>query len=143
MWSNQSSGFMESTTGEVEFNNMDKAAVLNVLHFLYTDKLRVSPSNCVGVLIYSIMLGLTEVADHCRSMVNQNLSMENIIQLLEIADLYCDQILLRLCINFVKNNFEHVKKLPGLTNLSQNVLNKIKDTMNRVYKKQRKMALLQ
>lgn len=61
------SGMQESIAAEIELE-FQSEVVLEVLNFLYTDRIEVVPSNCIGVLVYSSMLGLNEVCNYCRSM---------------------------------------------------------------------------
>jgi hypothetical protein len=55
----------ESTNGVIELD-LNKEAVLEILKFMYTDKIEVTSENCVGVLIYSLMFGLKILASSCR-----------------------------------------------------------------------------
>jgi hypothetical protein len=106
-----SSGMMESVSEEIELEGLNKEAFLEILNFIYRDKIEVTTSNCVGVLIYSLMFQLTVLASNCRILVEQNLTPTVACQLLNIADLYGDMILKRICIKFIKMNFENCSNL--------------------------------
>ena len=84
-------GFSESLTNTVRLVNFDKGALIQVLHYIYTDRTEINPSNCVGILIYSQLFGLPQLANNCRNMIRANLSAYNCIQILEISQLYKDQ----------------------------------------------------
>lgn len=102
------SGFSESETGIVEFDSMDRDALMAVIKFIYSDRIQLSPQICIGVLVYALMFDLTELQTYCRSIVCSMLNDGNVAQILEIADLYSDQILKRSCAAYIKNNYNNV-----------------------------------
>jgi hypothetical protein len=101
-------GFKEAETGVVEFDNMDRDALLIVLKFIYTDNITVTPSSCLGVLLYALLFDLVELQAYCRTMVTSMLSVHNVIQVIDIADLHADQLLRKMCLTFIKQNYEQV-----------------------------------
>jgi hypothetical protein len=68
---------------------------LEILKFMYTDKIEVSGMNCIGVLIYSLLFGLGLLASNCRLLVKENLNENNVSQVLEVSEVYSDIILKR------------------------------------------------
>jgi hypothetical protein len=105
------SGFKEAEESQVEFDHMDLEAMLKVLTFIYTDRVDVSPATCLGVLIYSSMLGLVELCNFCRNMVKNVLTKENVLQVLDIADLYKDSALKRECMTVIAKAYDEVSKM--------------------------------
>eukprot|EP01080_Neovahlkampfia_damariscottae_P010950 gene10950-3656_t len=128
-----SSGMMESTSEEIELEGLNKEAFLEILNFIYRDKIEVTTSNCVGVLIYSLMFQLTVLASNCRTLVEQNLSPSISCQLLNIADLYGDMILKRICIKYIKMNYENCYHLEDYDILDSTVKKEI-ETAYQKYK---------
>jgi hypothetical protein len=115
----------ESVEGIIELEGMHTEPIIEILLFLYTNHVEVSSQNCVGVLIYSMIFQLYDLASNCRNIVVQNFNAKNVIAVLEVAELHGDQILKRLCINFVKKNFEAVCGSIEYDNLDEKVKKEI------------------
>lgn len=137
------SGMLESQTNSIDFQNMDKNAVLEVLNFLYTDRIEVTNENCVGVLVYSLMFGVTEISDYCRAIVGQNLTIQNVVEMLEIADIYNDVSLRRICLNFIKTNYEDVKVNDEFDNLDEKLKQLAFELHQKEQKKERRKLMFQ
>lgn len=138
-----SSGMLESQTNNIDFQNMDKSAVLEVMNFLYTDRIQVTSDNCVGVLVYSLMFGVSEISEYCRSIVEQHLNIQNVVEILEIADIYNDGSLRRICLNFIKTNYEDVKLDKDFENLDINLKQLSYELHQKEQKKERKKLMFQ
>ncbi|KAG2381259.1 hypothetical protein C9374_006248 [Naegleria lovaniensis] len=102
-------GFTESLTNTIRFksNVLDKNALIQVLHYIYTDRsTEITPANCIGILVYSQMFGLSQLASNCRNMIRANLTPHNCAAILEIAQVYKDQALEREVIEYICKNTE-------------------------------------
>ncbi|KAF0976267.1 hypothetical protein FDP41_004942 [Naegleria fowleri] len=102
-------GFSESLTNTIRFksNVLDKNALIQVLHYIYTDRsTEITPANCIGILVYSQMFGLSQLASNCRNMIRANLTPHNCSAILEIAQMYKDQALEREVIEYISKNTE-------------------------------------
>eukprot|EP01080_Neovahlkampfia_damariscottae_P009293 gene9293-1381_t len=86
------SGMIESSSKEIELLECDKASTLEVLNYLYTDSIELNHENGVGILIVSLLLQIVEISDFCRKIVSNYFSLENIYQILNIADFYSDKL---------------------------------------------------
>jgi hypothetical protein len=100
------SGMEETTSKELSLETYETSPMLDILKFLYTDKVNIEMENCIGVLIYSLMLEIKVLIENARDMVSHYFTTENILSIIEIAELYSDSILKRMCLNFIKENYE-------------------------------------
>lgn len=103
------SGMSESVTGIIDLEGFERAPILEILGYLYTNQLNVSSQNCIGVLMYAHMFGLSTLSSNCRTIAYQNFNPKNVLDVLGIAELYSDQILKRLCLQYVKKNVDLVQ----------------------------------
>jgi leucine-zipper-like transcriptional regulator 1 len=86
------SGMSESSTGII---NMETSydTMKEILFYIYSDRIEVTPTNCVAVLIETLLFGLGVLATSCRGMVSENINEKNALQVLEVAEYYADNIL--------------------------------------------------
>jgi hypothetical protein len=120
------SGMIESYSDEIELEGVQKSVFLQILNYLYLDTNSISNSNCVGVLIQSLMFELTDLSTKCRNVVEKNLNPSIACQLTSIADLYGDMSLKRICVKYLKLNFEKVQHLEEFQELDQDLKTEIK-----------------
>lgn len=125
------SGMKESTQSEIEFENMNPEAMFEILKFLYTDNNEITPANCVAILVESLMLGLRELGNYCRDVVRQNLTIENVLPVLDLALFYSDLILQRQCIKFAVKNFEDIKRNSKFEEIPKEVQAEIEAAFNK------------
>lgn len=119
------SGMSESLSNIVDLDGMEKEPILEILNFLYTDQVKVSPQHCVGVLLYSSMFQISVLASNCRTVVTQNLNPRNVCQVIEIAETYGDQILKRLSLNYIKKNYEAVRNTSDFDTIEEKLSKEI------------------
>jgi hypothetical protein len=75
------SGMIESFSDEIELEGVQKSVFLEILSYLYTDTNSISNSNCVGILIQSLMFELTDLSTKCRNIVERNLNPSIVIDI--------------------------------------------------------------
>eukprot|EP01080_Neovahlkampfia_damariscottae_P010427 gene10427-2954_t len=121
------SGMKESVSNEIDLEEIQKDVFIEVLEYLYTDNVKISNANCIGVLVSSLMFELTILSSKCRLVVEKNLMPSTACQLTNIADIYGDLILKRICIKYMKFNYEVVKHLDDFLDLHLDVQKQVKE----------------
>eukprot|EP01027_Heterolobosea_sp_BB2_P009819 GEZU01014446.1.p1 GENE.GEZU01014446.1~~GEZU01014446.1.p1 ORF type:complete len:960 (-),score=385.73 GEZU01014446.1:109-2988(-) len=130
------SGMKESAQSQIEFGDqeLNAEAVLEVLKFLYTDRNEVTPQNCVGVLVSSLMFGLRELSNYCRCVVQQHLTAQNVLDVLEISSFYNDAVLLRESIKYCKRHYDEMKFVDKYRDLDSKIKAQIEEQHNKANK---------
>lgn len=132
------SGMMESKERVVHLTDYSTEVMLEVLSYLYTDTIRLSPRNCLGILVYCIMLDLVDMASVCRRMVVSLLEDSIVWSVIEIAMLYNDKTLESECEHYILNNFENLRGTAGFLNLPELTRIKIKQLYEKKAEKKSK-----
>jgi len=120
------SGMIESKEKVVHLHDYSSEVMLEMLKYLYTDTIRLSSKNCLGILVYCIMLDLVDMASCCRRMVVSLLDNSNIWTVMEIAMLYNDKTLESDCEHFILSRFDELSTSTGFFNLPELTRIKIK-----------------
>jgi hypothetical protein len=131
------SGMQESTAAEIELE-FNQEVVLEILQFLYTDRIEVSPSNCIGVLVYSSMLGLAEVSNYCRNMAGNLLADDNVFSVLSVAEMYFDLSLRRHCVKYLQQHYEDLKNAKEFEDLDDELKESLASYVAKKQKQQQK-----
>ncbi|KAL9658379.1 hypothetical protein ABK040_015699 [Willaertia magna] len=120
------SGMSESIEKVVHLTDYSKEVMLEVLTFLYTDTLRLTARNCIGILIYCLMFDLTEISNCCRRMICSLLDETNVWSIIDIALLYNDKILESECESYILKRYDQLHTCFGFSNLPDTLRIKIK-----------------
>ncbi|KAL9647666.1 hypothetical protein ABK040_015155 [Willaertia magna] len=131
------SGMSESKEKVVHLTDYSKEVMLEVLTFLYTDTLRLTPKNCIGILIYCLLFDLTEISNCCRRLICTLLDVTNVWSIMDIALLYNDKILESECESFILKRYELLSTSFGFSNLPDTTRIKIKQQYEKRNKHQK------
>lgn len=131
------SDFKEAIENKINFARFNKDAVLDILQYLYTDRLEMTNENCVGVLIYSMQFELPKISNYCRRIVKDHLDIPSAISLVKIADLYNDKVLIGICSRYLFQTYDESTNSPEYKTISWS----IRDEIEKKYK--RKIIKLQ
>jgi hypothetical protein len=136
------SGMEESITGVIKFNEIALNGMISVLQYMYTSEIVVQPESCIEVLVASYMFRFPELSAYCRTMITQHLWVDNIIAVIQIAQLYGDNLLVGACVSFItkEHNYNRVLNLPEWKNISQEFKFKVDAIMLQNAKKKLKKA---
>ncbi len=141
------SGMEESLSGKIKFSELSLEGMLSVLRFMYTSQVVTTPENCIEVFIASLLFGFPELTACSRSMVARHLSVDTAVAVLQIAQLYDDAALKRVCIAFIVRHFEIINAQEGweLVSLEDKQLTEYKYLQNlkRKLRKQKKVEMRQ
>ena len=99
------SGMLESKEKVVHLTDYSKEIMMDLLKYLYTDIIQLSPRNCLGILVYCLMLDLGDLASCCRRMVSSLVDNNNVWTIHEIAVLYNEKTLECSCEQYIANNY--------------------------------------
>jgi hypothetical protein len=131
------SGMQESYSDIIELGEYSKDVMLALLRFIYTDNIVVTPSNCVGSLVYAQQFGLPEVSNFCRGMASRYLNNDNVFAVIDIAEVYNDGNLKRNCMKYILSVYEDLHLTEAYKKLPDDIRTKI-DAMYEKKKKQSK-----
>ncbi|EFC41090.1 predicted protein [Naegleria gruberi] len=109
-----SSGMLETIEKTVHLKDYYKEVMIDMLKYLYTDRLQLNPNNALGLLIYSLLFDMDELASCCRTLVASLLDKSNVCSIFEVATFHNDKALQNACENFMVDNFQSLSQLPHL-----------------------------
>jgi hypothetical protein len=130
------SGMEETITNTIKFNDLSEQGLMTVLKFMYLNEITVTPENCIEVLIASLLFRFNDLATYCRTMVTDHLSVDNVVTVINIVDLYQDTAMKRACITFAAKNYDEVSKTQDWINVSEEVRNETETRYTHSAKKQ-------
>ncbi|KAF0974401.1 hypothetical protein FDP41_006433 [Naegleria fowleri] len=124
-----SSKMEESTTGIIKFNEISLNGLLCVLKYLYTNQIVVSIETAIEVFLSALLFQLNEVANHARVIVRNNITAQNALELVVLADVYNDVSIRNHCIKVIAENFTELSSREAYQYLPE----KVKSETREVY----------
>lgn len=125
------SGMLEAKEKVVHLSDYSTEVMLQVLNYLYTDTIVLTPRNCLGILVYCIMLDLVDMASCCRRMVVSLLDNSIVWSVFEIATLYNDKSLESECEHYILARYEDLCTSSGFLQLPEMTRIKIKQAFEK------------
>jgi hypothetical protein len=116
------SGMRESTQQVIHIPNVSKDSFLLLLHYLYTDKVKMGIDHALELYNLADLYGLRKLQDLCCASVRQNLTIEKAGPLLQKAAEHPCEPLKTICMKFVVANFPEVSKTDGMKQVSHGLL---------------------
>ena len=101
---------------------MSKRTFLLLLEYIYTDSVMVDVENATQLYIAADLYHMERLCEMCVTVVKRNLSPENSGPLLQEASECCCDILKKLCMAFVVENFDAVSKTEGIKHVDHSLL---------------------
>lgn len=89
-------------TFEIFIENIDSSTMRELLRFIYCGKVNNIKEVALGLLLVANKYGIEDLKDICSSSLKGNLTEENVIEVLQLADACNHQNLRNNCINFIK-----------------------------------------
>jgi len=129
------SGMKESRERVAYLSDYSSEVMYEVLKYLYTDSITLTSSNCLGVLVYCIMLDLVDMASCCRRMVVSLLDNSIVWSVFEIANIYNDKALESECEHFILDHYDELCTCDGFLNMPELTRIKIKQLNEKKRKK--------
>ncbi|KAF0975002.1 hypothetical protein FDP41_005755 [Naegleria fowleri] len=133
------SNMEESATGIIKFSEISLKGLLCVLRYLYTNDILIPLENSVEVFIASLLFQLNELANYARTIVCQHITIENVIDITFLVDVYNDLALKNNCIRCLVQNYEILSKQDAFETLPADIKGEVKTRYFEQLKKITKM----
>ncbi|XP_051161490.1 speckle-type POZ protein B-like [Leptopilina boulardi] len=112
----------ENITNICEIKDIDADIFIEMLNYIYMDKITNLKTLALGLYELSNKYYISELRIICEQYLQENLSVENVITILEHAELYESTNLKKECIKYIDENFEKVKETENLQKLGTKLL---------------------
>jgi len=122
---------LEAESSEIKIPEISYPVFLSMLEFLYTENAKILKENPIDK---KIILELMCVADQyllndlklqCELCLTNSINVENVCEMLELADIHRTSILRKQCIEFIMNNFSLVIIMDEFINMNKILLKEI------------------
>ena len=100
----------ESSEEKVILKGISAQGFKLVLEYAYTSQLAITENNCQDILSTASLLQFQDVVDACSHFLQEKMDMENVIDILIIADTYSLANLQKRCYLFVCQNFRRFSR---------------------------------
>ena len=115
-------GAMASTSQQEEIPDVEPAAFLALLRFLYSDEVIIGPETVMTTLYTAKKYAVPALESACVDFLKQNLSSDNAFMLLTQARLFDEPQLAALCLETIDKNTTEALAAEGFTDIDLNTL---------------------
>ena len=115
-------GGMATTSSEVELTDVEPAAFLALLKFLYTDDVSIGPETVMTTLYTAKKYAVPALEKACVDFLKRNLSSDNAFMLLTQARLFDEPQLAALCLETIDKNTSEALAAEGFTDIDLDTL---------------------
>ncbi|XP_028160266.1 BTB/POZ domain-containing protein 2-like isoform X2 [Ostrinia furnacalis] len=124
-------GVLATKSHEVELPDVEPAAFLLLLKFLYSDEVRIGPESVMTTLYTAKKYAVAALEEHCVDFLKSNLGTDNAFLLLTQARLFDEPQLAALCLEMIDKNTTDALNAEGFTDIDQDTLNAVleRDTL--------------
>ncbi|XP_072938186.1 BTB/POZ domain-containing protein 2-like [Epargyreus clarus] len=124
-------GVLATKSHEVELPDVEPAAFLHLLKFLYSDEVRIGPESVMTTLYTAKKYAVAALEEHCVDFLKRNLGTDNAFLLLTQARLFDEPQLAALCLEMIDKNTADALNAEGFTDIDQDTLNAVleRDTL--------------
>ena len=124
-------GGMATTSAEVELPDVEPAAFLALLRFLYSDEVQIGPETVMTTLYTAKKYAVPALERACVEFLKRNLSSDNAFMLLTQARLFDEPQLAALCLETIDKNTTEALSAEGFTDIDLETLNVVleRDTL--------------
>ncbi|CAH0725118.1 unnamed protein product, partial [Brenthis ino] len=124
-------GVLATKSEEVELPDVEPAAFLHLLKFLYSDEVRIGPESVMTTLYTAKKYAVAALEEHCVDFLKSNLGTDNAFLLLTQARLFDEPQLAALCLEMIDKNTTDALNAEGFTDIDQDTLNAVleRDTL--------------
>ncbi|KAL0201863.1 hypothetical protein M9458_005050, partial [Cirrhinus mrigala] len=117
-------GGMATTSTEIELPDVEPAAFLALLKFLYSDEVQIGPETVMTTLYTAKKYAVPALEAHCVEFLKKNLRADNAFMLLTQADVFClkarlfdEPQLASLCLENIDKNTGDALAAEGFTDI--------------------------
>lgn len=118
-------GVLATKSEEVELPDVEPAAFLHLLKFLYSDEVRIGPESVMTTLYTAKKYAVAALEEHCVEFLKVNLGTDNAFLLLTQARLFDEPQLAALCLEMIDKNTTDALNAEGFTDIDQDTLNAV------------------
>ncbi len=115
-------GGMATTSEEVELPDVEPAAFLALLRFLYSDEVQIGPETVMTTLYTAKKYAVPALERACVDFLKRNLSSDNAFMLLTQARLFDEPQLAALCLETIDKNTTEALAAEGFTDIDLDTL---------------------
>ncbi|KAK6036638.1 BTB And Kelch [Cooperia oncophora] len=98
----------ENRKEEIEILNVESGALMALIDFCYSGRIRISDNNVHSILPAACLLQLSEVQSSCCKFLKDIMDWKNCLEIRAIADTYTCRRLLRSAKSYILHNFQYV-----------------------------------
>ncbi|PKU28999.1 btb poz domain-containing protein 2 [Limosa lapponica baueri] len=110
-------GGMATTSTEIELPDVEPAAFLALLKFLYSDEVQIGPETVMTTLYTAKKYAVPALEAHCVEFLKKNLRADNAFMLLTQARLFDEPQLASLCLENIDKNTSDAINAEGFTDI--------------------------
>lgn len=118
-------GVLATKSDEIELPDVEPAAFLHLLKFLYSDEVRIGPESVMTTLYTAKKYAVAALEEHCVDFLKSNLGTDNAFLLLTQARLFDEPQLAALCLETIDKNTADALNAEGFTDIDQDTLNAV------------------
>ena len=119
-------GFGEQcNVSEVEIPDVEPAAFLSLLKFLYSDEVQIGPDNVMGTLYAAKKYAVPTLEAACVEFLKTNLGADNAFTLLSQARLFDEPQLAEMCLTCIDKNTVDALSAEGFTDIDSETLSAV------------------
>lgn len=119
-------GFGEQcNTSEIEIPDVEPAAFLSLLKFLYSDEVQIGPDNVMGTLYAAKKYAVPTLEAACVEFLKTNLGADNAFTLLSQARLFDEPQLAEMCLTCIDKNTVDALNAEGFTDIDSDTLSAV------------------
>ncbi|XP_065730526.1 BTB/POZ domain-containing protein 2 [Phocoena phocoena] len=115
-------GGMATTSTEIELPDVEPAAFLALLKFLYSDEVQIGPETVMTTLYTAKKYAVPALEAHCVEFLKKNLRADNAFMLLTQARLFDEPQLASLCLENIDKNTADAITAEGFTDIDLDTL---------------------
>ncbi|TRY81418.1 hypothetical protein DNTS_030335 [Danionella cerebrum] len=115
-------GGMATTSTEIELPDVEPAAFLSLLKFLYSDEVQIGPETVMTTLYTAKKYAVPALEAHCVEFLKKNLRADNAFMLLTQARLFDEPQLASLCLENIDKNTGDALAAEGFTDIDLDTL---------------------
>ncbi|XP_030639826.1 BTB/POZ domain-containing protein 2a [Chanos chanos] len=115
-------GGMATTSTEIELPDVEPAAFLALLKFLYSDEVQIGPETVMTTLYTAKKYAVPALETHCVEFLKKNLRADNAFMLLTQARLFDEPQLASLCLENIDKNTADALAAEGFTDIDLDTL---------------------
>lgn len=124
-------GKMAEEEEDIELPDVEPAAFLALLRFLYTDEVHIGPETVMTTLYTAKKYAVPALEKHCVDFLKQHLSSDNAFMLLTQACLFDESVLAQMCLDTIDKNTVDALNAEGFLDIDLDTLCKVleRDTL--------------